>query len=1150
MIRPLHNQELLNSGIDPGIIALNFKSLEGDITHQYLLEDAIAKLGDGKQTPHSSQYVTSEVSKLFKRYAHTLNGGWWCSGVDPLNNYSEMGWGCFKPDSPRRDHETGKIIKYEHPPGTATRAFFLDVPAHVWVLISDRYNIPIDKYQSFCQWVKDHPQIPITITEGAKKAAALLSCGIVAIGLPGINNGYSYDGYYTFENGKKVKVRTGPNYLIPDLEHFANEGRHFNICFDNDEKPKTVENVKNAICQYSYLLSSKGCTTKVCKWEFKEKGIDDVLVKHGMDAVIKIIANSLTLNQFLVYNFNCLTYKVAVNLNQKYLGDIDIPELIKYLLIKSPKGTGKTESLIKIVDLYNQLGIPVIVLTHRVQLGEAICNRLGLPFVTEIRNSETGDLLGYGLCADSLHPTSQARFNADSFKNCVVVADEIEQVTEHLLNSSTEVKKHRTEIFNQLTILVKNARLIIGLDADLTNVAVDFVTELGNIKPIKLTDIPSGFEELFNNRQTANSSYLKQELIRELSEYMGIYLRYDEIEHIANKIKLKNNLQQSFDNVQTAIIHFLNYKQTPHIIVNNWSENQWYITNYDESNPTNFIAALCKAIENDERVYIAVDSQKTKGKYSTKNLETYFSRKMTAKLSSLFPGKKILRIDSETIADPTHPAYGCISVINDVVKDYDIVITSPSVSTGVSIDFKGHFTSVWGCFQGVMTENSVRQSLARVRENIPRHIWIAKCGLTQYGNGSSNIKSLLASNHKQFNAHINQLNLAGMSIDETELETYSIFTTTYAKIACRVNAAKSDYRNIILQNLAGEGHIINNKSAQEDDETIKAEIKENRDINYNQELEDTENEDITNMTDIDYEKLSNQKHKTQQERRKERKYKTKQQYGEVTKELLALDDDGFYGKILLHYYLTLGRNFVTAKDKKAGEKIKQSKAAYQPDFNKTQYGSKVKILEHLEVEEIITSGDELFNSHPKVKAIADKLRVDTFATKNHLGITITNNTSDITILKRVLKLIGHDTSEVSRGVINQETGKRERVYKIVCIGGDDLRNQIFAGWLERDLMSTEKVSRCYQSPTENVSLCYQMSASSNNKIINQPDIDITTDTENPPNTPQNCFVWVGEWVGGVVRTVERLSNGTYKAAVTLWNGMDRFICNESYISIC
>ncbi|MFM6844836.1 MAG: bifunctional DNA primase/helicase, partial [Dolichospermum sp.] len=131
---------------------------------------------------------------------------------------------------------------------------------------------------------------------------------------------------------------------------------------------------------------------------------------------------------------------------------------------------------------------------------------------------------------------------------------------------------------------------------------------------------------------------------------------------------------------------------------------------------------------------------------------------------------------------------------------------------------------------------------------------------------------------------------------------------------------------------------------------------------------------------------------------------------------------------------------------------------------------------------------------------------------------------------------------VSRGAINQKTGKRERIYKIVCIGDQDLRNQIFASWLQRDLMSTE-----------NVSAFYQMSAITNNKIINQPDIDITTDTENPPNPPQNCFVFdglTGTWVGAVLKTSEILINGTYKALVILWNGLERYVWNQSHISIC
>ena len=62
-----HYNEFLSSGIDPGIIALNFKSLDGDITHEYLLSEAIAKLGNGKQTPHSRQSICNIRSyKIFQ----------------------------------------------------------------------------------------------------------------------------------------------------------------------------------------------------------------------------------------------------------------------------------------------------------------------------------------------------------------------------------------------------------------------------------------------------------------------------------------------------------------------------------------------------------------------------------------------------------------------------------------------------------------------------------------------------------------------------------------------------------------------------------------------------------------------------------------------------------------------------------------------------------------------------------------------------------------------------------------------------------------------------------------------------------------------------------------------------------------------------
>lgn len=43
---------------------------------------------------------------------------------------------------------------------------------------------------------------------------------------------------------------------------------------------------------------------------------------------------------------------------------------------------------------------------------------------------------------------------------------------------------------------------------------------------------------------------------------------------------------------------------------------------------------------------------------------------------------------------------------------------------------KGHFDNVFGLAWGVgLPENSIRQTLARVRENIPRHLWIQEKGI-------------------------------------------------------------------------------------------------------------------------------------------------------------------------------------------------------------------------------------------------------------------------------------------------------------------------------------------------------------------------------------------------------------------------------------
>ncbi|MGH2413086.1 MAG: hypothetical protein ACRDEA_05230, partial [Microcystaceae cyanobacterium] len=111
-----HWEEWWQSGVAPELIINNIRSLVGAAPYDYLCySDSLERTNTGRL-----------VSHLIRQYAHTEQGGWWCSGVEPSTG-EPMLWGCFKPDRPRLDFEQRKKIKYEHPPKTPTRAFFLNV---------------------------------------------------------------------------------------------------------------------------------------------------------------------------------------------------------------------------------------------------------------------------------------------------------------------------------------------------------------------------------------------------------------------------------------------------------------------------------------------------------------------------------------------------------------------------------------------------------------------------------------------------------------------------------------------------------------------------------------------------------------------------------------------------------------------------------------------------------------------------------------------------------------------------------------------------------------------------------------------------------------------------------------------------------------
>jgi Domain of unknown function (DUF3854) len=1025
------------SRIHPDLIKLNFFHLEGNnALDRLFISDKLKRTNSGAVS----------VS-ILKRYRHVEEGGWWVSGVDVLNKYSDDLWGQFKPLQPRLSADKGKIIKYEAPPKHPTGIIALKVSQLLWHKIAKLNNIPLvlssldyNEHQeiSFWSWIVNNPKIPLIITEGAKKAAALISLGYVAIALPGIFNGYR-------QPKDEFGRHTGLAKLIPQLQVFAQPGRKVYFAFDRDTKASTVANVNCAIAKTGKLFVKAGVDVKVIRWQESDghnKGVDDLIVNCGAEAFHQAYAQALSLSTWLIQTQVQLTYKANIQVNRKYLGSLadtsglrnnetdnnlavtvtstsspqnsrsdllKIPETAKLICLKSPKGTGKTHLLEQIVDQATKEGKWVLLLTHRIQLGEALCQRVGLPYLTEIKTVEYGTVLGYGLCIDSLHPNSGARFNADNWSDGIVIIDEAEQVIWHLLNSAT-CASERVEILAQLKTLIQNNLSGDGqvylADADLSDVSIDYIRGL------------AGF-------------------------------------HVE-----------------------------PFVVVNDWQppeEQRWTVYNYEDKNPARLVRDLTCHIEAGGRPFISCSAQKLKSKWGTQNLESY--------LEQQFPDKKILRIDSETVADPEHPAYGCIAHLNEILPRYDLAIASPSIETGVSIECQRidksysevpiafslllqgigsslgkikqvpHFDSVWAIAQGVQAADSIRQVLARVRSSVPRYLWAAKRGFYKcmVGNGATVKKVLIASTRNKASTNIRFLQAADASLADLDLNTnfQPESLNTWAKRGCYINLTMQNYRHSIVEGLIAEGHFVTVPPESQAEESnpaaeVESQLKQVAETKYQAECSSVADAPIP--TDSEYQKLKDKRAKTKEERWIERKGNLVKRYGDerfVTSELVAKDDEGWYGKILSHYYLTVGRPYLIERDSKQIKAIAHTNRnrLWLPDFNRSLLSTPLRLLETLIIG-LLKPGVQYRGSDRNLQLIAELANANKRELKTFLGLTIVESDTPIKIVQKLLSLLGLKLTCIGRlGSRN----KRERVYIFEFC--NDGREEIFATWLERDSAS-------------------------------------------------------------------------------------------------
>ena len=1047
MIKEPHLKEWLKSGVDRSIVELNVRSLDGDDIYDYLTWHLVNR---GIDEPGILRNDGRLRDNWLDRYRHCELGGWWCSGIDVLTGEGSD-WGQFKPDNPRtyqisvRSQKSEvrsqkgfgrtktKTIKYESPPKADTEIYALRVPLHIWEAIAKLNNVsmPFQKSEvrsrasvvtntklvqqsstidtsnklistsltnennsqpkktsdfklltsdfdltsreasGFWSWVLKTPEIPLIITEGAKKAGCLLTAGYVAIALPGIYNGYHQD-------KDQFNKAVGLPKLIPQLEPFAVEGREIVFCFDRDRKPKTQKNVRTAIVKTGKLFERKGCTVKVVTWNHPAKGVDDLIAATDVDYFHDCWDRRLPLISFELANLLDLSPYADLTVNERYLPESLIPPDSAQLIgLSSRKNTGKTEWLSRRVDRNRELGIKTLVITHRIQLAKALAERFGIDHIEELRSSTTGGVFGYSLCIDSVHPNSMARFHPEEWEGSHIIIDEAVQVFWHQLNSTTCQKKRVTILQNfteLLRIAIATGGKIYLSDADLSPIEIEYVLKL--------------------------------------------------IGHSVKKWVVKNNYNVN--------------KNTKRVLVS-----------YSGNDPRELVTALKSAIASGQKVLVHTSGQKHRSRTGTINLERYFKK--------LFPYKKILRIDAETVADPQHRAYGCMGNLNTILPQYDIVLASPVIETGVSIDIKNHFDSVWCVAQGVQTVDAVCQALERLRDDCPRHLWAKTTGMNRVGNGSTDIKRLFASTQKLAQANIDILSKSGISIfDGIDFNWQKAHLETWVKRAVIVNAGMSRYRESILEKLKHDGYKIEfdadpdpEKRALQEEKSLvtNEEIIENKEASYGEYCQKVVDAEIPG--ELELEVLREKRSKTEAERLKEHKGNLKQKYQvDVTPELVEKDDKGWYRKLQLHYYLTVGERFLPGRDKKKlATLMEEGGSLFKPDINKQCLGAIVYALKALNIEQFFDA-NMVFSKH-SLKDWFEVLNnpMTRGQIRTILGVTINaQKDTPIAVANRILKLLGLKLE------LTGSTGGRDNKHRIYqgCRINPDERDKVFAKWFDRD----------------------------------------------------------------------------------------------------
>jgi len=505
---PQHWAELQASGIAADVAALNFASFGPGTSRHWETERAeltayrrrkiqtqsVASNGHPQAQPG---HLDGALIGLDRTYKHLAAGGWrtLSAELEGLPTFDQ-----WKPDQPRqrgKRDKTGRWVpefdaqgrpvpqKYESPPAfpDGGGAYLPRVPVRCWQLICDRQGLPMPTDPAtiaagFWAWALHTPKLEIINAEGIKKAAAAISAGFAALGLPGVSMGIR-----STETGRR---------LIPVLRalsarhhrkrcRFVGQGRRWRNAFDAEAKPSTAAKVAGHAGALAQALRAVGGRVEVARLPLlpgtTKTGLDDLLVALGPEALAQALDNTTPRPVLPVLGRADRVIPHGSYIGQS--GPLPTPAEAALVVIAAPMGAGKTRAVAAAIANLPE-GVPILAPYHRKALGQAGSDPktgLGVPWRPPVGSDQR--LQGIAACWDSWRPSSSLAISATGWTGAAMTLDEWMQGLEHLLLSTgTTLAKVRPEVLRTTAEQLPRLLQLMALDAQMAAWGVRLLEQL------------------------------------------------------------------------------------------------------------------------------------------------------------------------------------------------------------------------------------------------------------------------------------------------------------------------------------------------------------------------------------------------------------------------------------------------------------------------------------------------------------------------------------------------------------------------------------------------------------------------------------------------------------------------------------------------